>query len=153
MTVYEFGDNEVGALNLPYFMNGDNVWMIQGGCSARLLREPANSIVVAAFALAANKYRTIQSGSDGEKRLVNAVNLYVSPFGEHVVEIDRFLKTSNTLIYDPDMWEQATLRPWSRENLAKVGDSERQMIVGELGLKSKNYSSSALVLDNLATGF
>lgn len=121
-----------------------------GGDPTRILVTPSNSLVLAGFALAANKYRTIQSGTDGEKRLVNAVNLYVSPFGECVVEIDRFLRASNTLVYDPDMWTQATLRPWTRENLAKVGDSERQLIVGELGLKHKNFSASAIVVDNAA---
>ena len=123
-----------------------------GGDPTRILVTPSNSIILAAFAVASNKYRTIQSGTDGEQKLVNAVNLYVSPFGEQVVELDRFLKTKSTLIYDPDMWAQATLRPWTRENLAKVGDSERQMIVGELGLKHKNFSASALVIDNAASG-
>lgn len=123
-----------------------------GGDPTRILVTPANSIILAGFAVAANKYRTIQSGTDGEQKLVNAVNLYVSPFGEQVVEIDRFLKTKSTLIYDPDMWQLATFRPWTRENLAKVGDSERQLIVGEIGLKHKNWSASALVIDNAASG-
>jgi hypothetical protein len=121
-----------------------------GGDPTRILVTPSNSLVLAGFALAANKYRTIQSGTSGEQKLVNAVNLYVSPFGEQVVEIDRFLKAKSTLVYDPDMWTQATFRPWTRENLAKVGDSERQLIVGEFGLKHKNFSASAIVCDNLA---
>jgi hypothetical protein len=122
-----------------------------GGDPTRILVTPANSLVLAGFALASNKYRTIQTGTNDQK-LVNAVNLYVSPFGEQVVELDRFLKTKSTLIYDPDMWTQATLRPWTRENLAKVGDSERMLIVGEFGLKHKNFSASALVIDNAASG-
>jgi hypothetical protein len=122
-----------------------------GGDPTRILVTPSNSLVLAGFALASNKYRTIQTGSN-DKTLVNAVNLYVSPFGEQVVEIDRFLKAKSTLIYDPDMWEVATLRPWTRENLAKVGDSEVQMIVGEFGLKHKNFSASAIVIDNAASG-
>lgn len=121
-----------------------------GGDPTRILVTPSNSLVLAGFALAANKYRTIQSGTSGEQKLVNAVNLYVSPFGEQVVEIDRFLRAKNTLVYDPDMWSQATFRPWTRENLAKVGDSERQLIVGEFGLKHKNFAASAIVVDNAA---
>lgn len=122
-----------------------------GGDPTRILVTPSNSLVLAGFALASNKYRTIQTGSN-DKTLVNAVNLYVSPFGEQVVELDRFLKAKSTLIYDPDMWSQATLRPWTRENLAKVGDSERMLLVGEFGLKHKNYSASAIVIDNAASG-
>jgi hypothetical protein len=127
---------------------------IAGGDPTRILVTPSNSVVLASFASASGRYRVVSEPSNGNKTaLVNAVNLYVSPFGEQVVELDRFLKAKHTLIYDPDMWSQATLRPWTRENLAKVGDSERQLIVGEFGLKHKNFAASALVLDNLATGF
>jgi hypothetical protein len=124
-----------------------------GGDPTRILVTPSNSVVIASFASASGRYRTIQDSTVSTKTtLVNAVNLYVSPFGEQVVEIDRFIKAKHTLIYDPDMWAQATLRPWTREALANVGDSDRQFIVGEFGLKHKNFSASALVLDNLASG-
>lgn len=43
-----------------------------------------------------------------------------------------------------------TLRPWTREPLAKVGDANRQMMVGEFSLKNKNYLSSPLI-SNLTT--
>jgi hypothetical protein len=43
------------------------------------------------------------------------------------------------------MWKLATLRPWSREPLAKVGDAERVMIVGEFGLMHRNFAASAYV--------
>jgi hypothetical protein len=51
------------------------------------------------------------------------------------------------------MWTQATLRPWTRQTLAKTGDAEKQMIVGEFSLKHKNYAASAMVIDNATTGF
>lgn len=123
---------------------------VAGGDPTRILVTPSNSVVLAAFASASGRYRVVTNSGDTKTTLVNAVNLYVSPFGEQVVELDRFLRSKNTLIYDPDMWSQATLRPWTRENLAKVGDSERMMIVGEFGLKHKNFSASAIVVDNAA---
>ena len=126
---------------------------VAGGEPSRILVTPSNSIVIAGFGSASGRYRTIQDSTVNNKTtLVNAVNLYVSPFGEQVVEVDRFIKAKHTLIYEPDMWSQPTLRPWTRENLAKVGDSERMLIVGEFGLKHKNFAASALVLDNLASG-
>jgi hypothetical protein len=112
---------------------------------------PSNSIVVAAFASAAGRYRTFTDPKSNN--IVNAVNLYVSPFGEQKVEINRFLKAKNTLIFEPAMWTQATLRPWTRQTLAKTGDAEKQMIVGEFSLKHKNYAASAMVIDNATTGF
>jgi hypothetical protein len=127
---------------------------------------PANSVILAAFASASGRTRFIpNTHQEDSKTIVNAVNLYVSPFGEQRVEINRFLKAvgqttggvastaGNTLIYEPDMWSLATLRPWTRENLAKTGDSEKQMIVGEFSLKHKNYLASAVIVDNAASGF
>jgi hypothetical protein len=121
-----------------------------GGDPTRILVTPSNSIVLAGFASASGRYRFVSNPGDTKTTITNAVNLYVSPFGEQVVELDRFLRAKSTLVYDPDMWAVATFRPWTRENLAKIGDSERQFIVGELGLKHKNFSASSLVCDNLA---
>lgn len=138
-------------LSEPGLVNAIQSAFTAGGDPTRILVTPSNSLIIAGFASAAGRYRTIQDSTVGNKTtLVNAVNLYVSPFGEQVVEVDRFLRAKSTLVYDPDMWTVATFRPWTRENLAKIGDSERQLIVGELGLKHKNFSASALVCDNLA---
>jgi Family of unknown function (DUF5309) len=113
----------------------------------RIQVTPSNSVIVAAFAAAAGRYRTFQNGTAADKTIVNVVNLYVSPFGEQKIEINRFLMAFNTLIYDPAMWVKATLRPWSRTPLAKTGDSNKQMIVGEFSLKHKNYQASAMVVE------
>jgi hypothetical protein len=108
---------------------------------------PSNSLIVAAFAKASGRYRTINDGSDTNTKVVNAVDLYVSPFGPVRVIINRFQATGDTLIYDPSMWSKATLRPWFRETLAKTGDSLRQQIVGEFSLKHKNFAASSLVVE------
>jgi hypothetical protein len=146
--------NTAVALTETALVNAIQSAFVAGGDPTRILVTPSNSVVIAGFGSASGRYRTIQDSTVSNKTtLVNAVNLYVSPFGEQVIEVDRFLKAKHTFIYDPDMWSAATLRPWTRENLAKVGDSERQLLVGEFGLKHKNFSASALVLDNLASGF
>jgi hypothetical protein len=124
-----------------------------GGDATRILVTPSNSVVVAAFAAAAGRYRTIPTEIKGANQtIVNAVNLYVSPFGEQKVELDIFLQAHFTLAYEPDMWNLATLRPWTRETLAKTGDSIKQMIVGEYSLKHRNFKASGFVADNLASG-
>lgn len=115
---------------------------------------PSNSLIVAAFASAAGRYRTLNTGTKGSQDVItNVVNLYVSPFGQTKVVIDRFLKAKNTLIIDTSMWSLATLRPWTRTSLAVTGDSSKQMIVGEFSLKHKNYSASAITVDTAASGF
>ncbi|MHC2284431.1 SU10 major capsid protein [Bradyrhizobium barranii] len=124
---------------------------VAGAEPTRIMVTPSNSVIISAFASAAGRYRTI-TGSDA-KKIVNVVNLYVSPFGEQKVEINRWLKAKNTLIYDPDMWTNITLRPWERKELAKTGDSSKAMLLGEFSLKHKNFFASAAVIDNATTGF
>jgi Family of unknown function (DUF5309) len=114
---------------------------------------PANSLSVAAFAKAAGRFRTIVDADSASGKVVNAVDLYVSPFGEVKIILNRFQKSNWTLVYDNAMWAKATLRPWFRQVLAQTGDSLKQMIVGEFGLKHKNFLASSLVVDNATSGF
>ncbi len=104
--------------------------------------KPADSLIVAAFTGASGRARSF---NDGTKTVTNAVNLYVSPFGEYKVVLNRFIKTTNALLIDPEMWQLVTLRPWTKQPLAKVGDAETTMIVGEFSLKHKNQLGSALI--------
>jgi hypothetical protein len=119
-----------------------------GADPSRIQVTPSNSLIVAGFAAASGRYRTFQNGTAGDKSIVNVVNLYVSPFGEQKVELNRFLATHHTLVFDPNMWAKCTLRPWTKEMLAKTGDAERNMIVGEFSLKHKNFKASGLIKDN-----
>jgi hypothetical protein len=124
-----------------------------GAEPTRIHVTPSNSVVVAAFASAAGRYRTITGPNDKSTTLVNVVNLYVSPFGEQKIEINRFQKAKNTLIFEPDMWTKIALRPWERKSLAKTGDATKAMILGEFSLKHKNFFASAAVIDNATSGF
>jgi hypothetical protein len=121
-----------------------------GADVSRIMVTPDNSVVLAGFAAAAGRYRTIQ-GSDA-KKIVNVVNLYVSPFGEQKVEINRFMKPGNTLVFEPEQWTNVTLRPWGKKDLAKTGDSTKAQLLGEFSLKHKNYLASAMIVET-ATGF
>jgi len=113
-----------------------------GGDPTVLMIKPADSIIVAGFTGASGRARAF---NDGQKTVTNAVNLYVSPFGEYKVSINRFMKTTNAMLLDPDMWSLVYLRPFTREVLAKTGDNTSHMIVGEVGLKNKNQSGNGLI--------
>lgn len=118
--------------------------MYEAGAEGKyLFVKPADSLIVAAFTKAAGRYRTFDGGS--EKTVVNVVDLYVSPFGEYKVVINRFQKASEALIVDPTMWSLCVLRPWTRELLAKTGDNDRHLIVGEFSLKHKNYKGTGRI--------
>jgi hypothetical protein len=123
-----------------------------GADPSMIMVTPANSTIVADFAKASGRQREINNGTK-DRAIINVVDLYVSPFGEQKVVLNRFLKASNTLVYEPDMWAQCTLRPWFRETLAKTGDALKMMIVGEFSLKHKNFKASGVIVDNAASGF
>jgi hypothetical protein len=114
----------------------------------------ARAQTIADFAKASGRTRNITSDASmtAQKTVVNAVDLYVSPYGEQKVVINRFLKSGNTLVYEPDMWALCTLRPWFRETLAKTGDALKMMIVGEFSLKHKNFKASGAIAET-ASGF
>jgi hypothetical protein len=119
---------------------------------------PANSLTLAGFAKSgAGRGRQIYDNQPNNKTLVNAVDVYVSPFGDVKVILNRFQNGASlapgtghpwTLVLNPSMWVLATLRPWFREVLAKTGDSIKQMIVGEFSLKHKNFLASTLVVES-----
>lgn len=108
---------------------------------------PSNSLIVAAFAKASGRYRVINDDRDSNKRVVNAVDLYVSPFGTVKIILNRFQHAGDTLVYDPSMWVKMTLRAWFRETLAKTGDALKMQIVGEFSLKHKNKKASSLIVE------
>lgn len=122
----------------------------EGADPSVIMVTPTNSRTVAAFASASGRYRTINTGTSSDKTIVNAVNLYVSPFGEQRVVLNRFMQAKRTLIYTPDMWSKVTLRPWFRETLAKTGDNTTTMIVGEFSLKHKNALASAIIEEDVS---
>lgn len=107
----------------------------EGGDPSILMVKPADAKIIAGFSGASGRNRTI---NDGSKTVVNAVDLYVSPFGELKVIINRFMKTDTALMYDPDMFRKAVLRPWTRTKLAVDGDNEKHLLVGEYSVKLMN---------------
>ncbi|WP_424133842.1 SU10 major capsid protein [Roseomonas chloroacetimidivorans] len=116
-----------------------------GGDPSRVLCKPADKVVIASWATQTNQTRVL---NDKNTTLTGAVDIYVTPFGSLAIEASRHLRTSDCLIYDPDMIESAWLRPWSTQTLAKTGDSNKTMIVGEVGLKNGSQFAHGL-LSNL----
>ena len=104
-----------------------------------LMIKPSDAKVIAAFASAS---RTVQV-QNGDTKLTNVINVYEGPFGTVRVVKNRRLRSQDALIYDPKNWKLAVLRNWFKEKLAKTGDSDRWMMVGEFGLKHSNRRASA----------
>ena len=113
---------------------------------------PTNARTFAGFAVAAGRVRDLSNSAKGEKALVNVVDIYVSPYGEQKIVLNRYQKSIDTLIFDPEMWSKVVLkgRNWFTEKLAKVGDKDAWMMVGEFSLKHKNPYASAVIRQSAA---
>lgn len=111
-----------------------------------LMIPPGEALGIAGFASASGRYRFADNAdAEAARRIINVIDVYVSPYGEVKVILNRFMATDDHLVFDPDMWKLCVLRPWTREPLAKIGDSERHMIVGEYSLKHKHYGASGII--------
>ena len=104
---------------------------------------PSDSMVVAGFTASSGRNREIAQG----KTLVNAVDLYVSPFGEYRVILNRHLKSDTALLLDPSMFRTCVLRPFTRELLSKTGDSDKHFILGEYSVKHMAHSDSVKIIN------
>lgn len=114
----------------------------EGGDASVFMIKPADAQIVAGFTGASGRYRNF---NDGTKTLVNVIDLYVSPYGEYKVVLNRHQMSTHAFLLDPTMWRSAVLRPFSRTLLAKSGDSDKHFVVGEYGLMHLNPKASGQI--------
>jgi len=95
-------------------------------------------------ATVADLYKDVGS-SDKPATAVNAVDVLVTDFGTFKVVPDRFLPAGNCDIIDFDLWSIDYLRPFRTETLAKSGDSVKQLLIAEYGLRAKNGHGSGQI--------
>ena len=126
-------------------LEADQALFDAGAEASILMVKPSDTLKIAGFAQDGTLNRGRDFGAD--EKVVNVVRIYVSPFGEKKVIANRFLKSTDALLFDPSDWKQATLRGWGRETLAKTGDNTRHMLLGEFSLKHANQKSSAVITD------
>jgi len=82
-----------------------------------------------------------------DKKVINAVSLYVSDYGELKVVPNRFSRSRDVLVYQQDMWCLGVLRGMQNKEIAATGDAEKRQVLQECGLISKNEASSGGVYD------
>jgi len=113
----------------------------EGGDPNQIQVTPSHSLVVAGFAASGGRQRDFNTGT----KLVNAVDVYVSPFGECSVVPNRFLKSDSCLVLDTEYWSRAVLRPMQTIVLAKNGDSDKRQMLTEQTLVCENDKASGLI--------
>ena len=113
----------------------------EGGEPNQVQVTPSHSVIVAGFAAASGRQRNFDTGT----KIVNVVDIYVSPFGEVSVVPNRFLQANTCLVLDTEYWSRAVLRPIQTIQLAKVGDSDQRQMLTELTLVCESDVASGKI--------
>lgn len=94
------------------------------------------------FTGGATKYRDIS-----DKKIVGAVDLYVSDFGDLQVVPSRFVRSRDVFVLDPNMARVAYLQTTKQKPLARTGHAERRLISTEYGLQVDNEKAHGIIAD------
>ena len=101
-----------------------------------------NKTVASGFAGGAQKTVDVT-----EKKVIATVDIYVGDF--HTVRIipNRFMRPRDALLLNWSYWSVDWLRPIKQVELAKTGDAEKRLLIGEYTLSSKNEAASGGIFD------
>lgn len=94
------------------------------------------------FTGSATKYRDIS-----DKKVVAAVDLYVSDFGELQIVPTRFQRARDVFVLDPSYARIAYLQRTKQTPLARTGHSERRLISVEYGLQVDTEKAHGVIAD------
>ena len=106
-----------------------------GGDTDVILLPPNLKQKLDQFTGIATRFRNVESGQQAQ--IIGAADVYVSSYGSHQVQLSRYMRASAVLCLDMSSWGIAWLDPIHMEQIAKSGDSEKRLIVGEWTLVAK----------------
>ena len=136
------GSNSTDALTEAKFLVAAQAAYAAGSEPNTLMVKPADSLIVSAMTGASGRYRNF---NDNTKTLVNVIELYISPFGEYKVVLNRHQLATHAFLIDPAMWRSIVLRPFSRTLLGKTSDGDTHAVVGEYSLKHMNFGADHMI--------
>jgi hypothetical protein len=116
-----------------------------GGTPSALFVSPTQKQVVSGFTgLAAQRY---QVPTSGQATILAGADLYQSDFGVLQIVPNRFMRTRDALVLDPEYAALAYLRPFQTNDIAKVGDADKKQILAELTLEVRNEAAHGGAFD------
>jgi len=121
-----------------------------GGTPSLLVVPPALKQVVSGFTGIA-QHRVNSDATVGKVTVLSGADLYASDFGLLQIIPDRFMRSRDALVLDPEYAALSYLRPFQTNELAKIGDSERTQLLVELTLEVRNEAAHGIIADLSAT--
>jgi hypothetical protein len=98
--------------------------------------------ISSAFTGSATKFKNID-----DKKIVGAVDIYVSDFGELQIVPSRFIRTRDVFVLDPSYARVAYLQKTKQRELARTGHAERRLISVEYGLQVDTEAAHGIIAD------
>lgn len=89
----------------------------------------------------------IRADAGPKTTIFGAADFYKSDFGILAAIPHPYGLSRDALFVDPEMFKLVTLRPWKTKELAKTGDNERFMLIGEFTLQCDNEKAHGVVAD------
>ena len=119
----------------------EDCW-VQGGTPSIIMCNAFQKAKLTAFTGNATKFKNVD-----DKTIVNAVDVYVSDYGELSVVPNRLMLNETVLVLQPDMFSVDTYRDFQTSDIAKTGDFESKQLLVEYTLASKNEAASGSIRD------
>ena len=95
-----------------------------------------------------NQRTTVGASVGGTNAVINAVDVYVTPWGTVNFVPSRENRSRDVFIMQDDKWAIAVLRGTTNKELAKTGDNTKRQVVTELSLQCLNEKASGGIFDN-----
>jgi hypothetical protein len=140
-TTVDAGSNSTDALTEAKLLELGQTCYTNGSDPSVLMIKPADSTIIAGFASSSNRQRDLADA----KTLVNSIDVLVTSFGTYKVILNRLNLATNAYLIDPSMFKQCVLRPFTRTLLAKTGDSDKHMVIGEISVKHSQFADSGMI--------
>lgn len=114
----------------------------QGGKPTYAFCSGSQKVNISAFTGNATRFKKAE-----DKKLIAAIDVYESDFGQLQIVPDRFQDATRVLVLDPELVEIGWLQGMSNTPLAKTGNSDRRLIAAEWGVVVGNEKAHGLVAD------
>lgn len=118
-----------------------NVWN-NGGNPDTIICGGTNKQRISGFAGNAN--RNIEAD---KKKLIAVIDVYESDFGTLSIVPDRFSRSRTVHVLESDMVSVDWLRRMDKTALAKTGDADKELLIGEYTLRMNNPLAHGVIAD------
>ena len=116
-----------------------------GGNPSILMVGGHNKQAVSGFAgIAAQRY---MAPSEGPTTIIGAADVYMSDFGTLTVVPNRFQRSRDAFVLDPEYASVCYLRPIQQVDLARTGDATKGMLICEFGTKVSQEKGHGAIYD------